>query len=227
MKVLVAVPSKGRPEAILKDTLSWLAKSKYDWRVFVEPQDYVQYTRYTNNRLHRLKYDNRGLGYAKKEIQEYAEENNYEAIFKCDEDGIEAFTKYEDVKAISFPYSFQMFQANKIWTEINKRTQTCYLVRTAFLYPDPRISSLEDFATFIFIRVHNGIVLRYGYAGVVCRDVGSNSGGHQAFDREAQVKKEIGYLRELYPALKARKVKGKAWSIEPDLRNELFQGKKL
>ena len=253
MKVLVAVPSKGRANELQKDTLSWLKKTSQDYKVFVEPQDYGAYREgMEGSDLIQLNDNNKGLGYAKKAIYEYAKANGYEAVFKVDDDvigwygrdrksarensykvfeeainaGTQTFEKYADVVAISYPYSFQMFEAKK-WTGVNQRTQTCYLVRTDFIYPDPRISTLEDFATFIYIRVNNKITLRYGFAGIECRDIGSNSGGHQSFNRDTQVRQEIEYLRDLYPALKIKKVEGKAWQYEPDLNDKFFGGRGL
>lgn len=255
MKILIAVPSKNRAVAIMKDTLRWLPETRYDWRVFVEPQDFPAYLAagIPDDRLIQLKENNKGLGYAKKTIYDWAVEYKYDLIFKLDDDiknwygadrkrslqpvavfekaiddSIQVMKFREDVMAVSFPYSFQMFDAGKKWTNVNLRTQTAYIVRTNCIFPDERISVFEDFATFIFIRVvKNGLVLRYGLAGMDCADVGVNKGGHQEFNREEKAKAEIEYLREIYPALTFRPVKGKAWTIEPDMRNEVFAGKDL
>lgn len=258
MKILIAVPSKGRSSEINKDTLRWLKECKYDWKIFVEPQEYADYLQRfrkeggESDPFVNIGQNNLGLGFAKKQIHWYAKNNNYEAIFKVDDDvqswyaadrknardkspevfekaiqdGQEAFRRWPDVKAISYPYSFQMWTTGKKWSDVNLRTQTSYLVLTDFLHPDARISTFEDFATFIYIRANNGIVLRYGLCGIDCRDIGSNTGGHQSFDRREQAEKEIDYLRELYPALKARKV-DKPWRIEPDLRDSFFGAKEL
>lgn len=47
------------------------------------------------------------------------------------------------------------------------------------------------------------------------------------FDREAQLEEELPKLREMYPALKFKTVKGKRWSIEPVLSGAFFGVKKL
>ena len=253
MKVLVAVPSKGRANEIQKDTLRWLKKTTKDYRVFVEPQDLRRYVDVGIDEriIQRLSENNRGLGYAKKAIYEFAKANNYDCIFKVDDDvvgwygadrkpahekstqvfeqaiqdGVEAFIKYGDVKAISYPYSFQMFEVKK-WS-VNQRLQSCYFVRTEWLNSDERFSCFEDFATFILIRLNNGIVLRYGWAGIDCKRVGGNSGGCQSFNRAVQAREELKILQGLYPALKIKKAKGKQWEYEPDLNDRFFGGKEL
>ena len=249
MKLLIAVPSKGRPEQIQKYTLSWLKFSKYPYKIFVEPQELSLYGENTIS----IEQSDQGLGYAKEFIHKYAVENGYDVIFKVDDDvmgwcgasrggskrGVEGavlfdetiddcleeFEKHESIKAIGFPYRFQMFETSK-WTGVNQRLQSCYIVRTDSLYPDRRISVFEDFHTFISIRVNGGNTLRYGWAGQDIQDVGSNNGGHQLFDRRERALQEAKLLRQVLPSLQFRKV-DRAWGFEPDMRNKVLTGKKL
>lgn len=87
MKILIAVPSKNRVQGLKKNTLSWLKHSKYDWKVFVEPQDETSYAEVVDkNKTVVLDQNDQGLGYAKKAIKAYAEDNNYDLIFKVDDD---------------------------------------------------------------------------------------------------------------------------------------------
>ena len=69
--------------------------------------------------------------------------------------------------------------------------------------------------------------MRYGLLGIDAADVGVNKGGHQMFNREAQMEVELPKLREIYPALKFKTVKGKSWTMEPVLSGPFFGVKKL
>lgn len=251
MKILIAVPSKSRSATIQKLTLSWLSKTKLDYRVFIEPQEYGKYVKTMGNgRLVLLGANDKGLGYSKESIKDYAIKNGYDLIFKVDDDMLgwwgrsrrrsdsvshevfiellkdceEQFLKHPEVKAIGFSYAWQMFDKDK-WTGINQRLQSCYLTRTQDFHADALISVFEDFAAFLAIRVQNGVTLRYGFAGMDIEPVGKNPGGHQNFNRKERAVAEIEQLRKLYPALKFRKVTGKDWDIEPDMRDVFLRGK--
>jgi hypothetical protein len=252
MKLLIAVPSKGRAERIMEDTLSWLDMAGGDWSVFVEPQEYDAYLKagVPPIFLEKLDKNGQGLMYAKQFIQRYAQDNGYDVVFKIDDDvrgwvgrsrkfvsqfslevfeaivrdGMFMFEKHPNLFAIGFPYSHQMFNVGNKWS-VNARLQSCYMVRTEHLCPDPRIEVFEDFATFIKIRVLGGDTVRYNFAGINCRPVGKGKGGLQAFtDRKEQAERSAQVLQEIYPALKFRKVEGKAWEWEPDMR-DTFLGK--
>ena len=252
MKILIAVPSKGRADKIQKQTLSWLQHSEYHWRVFVEPQDFKSYEKVVPfGHLTLLQADNKGLGYAKKYIYTYANALEFDLIFKVDDDlygwldemrvakkehsapvfdwiiheSLELFKKYEDLKGVGFPYRFEMWQLRK-WLGMNSRLQSCYITRTESFYPDERLSVFEDFATYLKIRLNNGVTLRYGHAGMDCEDVGKNTGGHQNFNRRTRARQEAEVLRSIYPGIKFKRVEGKDWDLEPDFDDELFRGKK-
>lgn len=98
MKLLIAVPSKGRADKIIKHTMRWLPRTGFDVRVFVEPQEFDKYA----ERLEHGNYDNRvhfppealinigendkGLSFVKEYIKQYAIDNGYELVFKMDDD---------------------------------------------------------------------------------------------------------------------------------------------
>lgn len=88
-KILIAVPSKGRHESILKFTYSFLQYSKHDFKIFVEPQDFESYSsngEIFTNHLVSIDKNDQGLKYAKIKIRDYAKENGYTHIFKLDDD---------------------------------------------------------------------------------------------------------------------------------------------
>lgn len=262
MKLLIAIPSKGRASSIYKKTLRWAVRTGFDVRVFVEPQEikeyrdaanlgnYDNYTDVTDEHFVDIEKTDQGLGYAKQFIKDYATKNGYDLVFKMDDDVLRftgrgrakpdeamimdfaemvatcrsTFGKYPDVGAIGFPYSFELWEV-KEWTALNARLQTCYIIRTDLIQSG--FNALEDFAQYVYLRSLNKVTLRYGKLGIACTKIGSNVGGHQAFDREALTNEEMPKLREIYPALKFKPVKGKTWSIEPDLTGEFFGVKKI
>ncbi len=244
MKTLIAIPSKNRVETFKKNAFEWVPEVGYDWKVFVEPQDLVKYRfHFGTENIVPLEMNDQGLGYCKGQIKDYALKNGYTHIFKIDDDVKsfnrfrknlsvaesvthfkdfmkeieEAFEKYPKIKAVSFPYSFQMFKETK-W-EPTKRVQTAYIVEAKSMYANPEVSVFEDFATGLSIYANHGVVMKYNLAGIrMGVKVGGGTGGHQSFDREKQAMEEVKELKKIYPPLAFRKVE-KPWKIEPDLKS--------
>lgn len=242
MKILIAIPSKNRVEILKQNALTWLKTCGYDWQVFVEPQDLMQYQIIvSDSNLVVIGGNDKGLGFCKRAIKQYANLHGYTHIFKIDDD-VKGFTKFRQrlsdeehavwfkdftieimeglqlhprIKAVAFPYHFEMYEKKK-W-EISKRVQTAYIVQTDAMHISDDISVFEDFATGLKIIADGNLVVKYGMAGILMGvKVGGGTGGHQSFDRFEQAKKEVIELRKIYPPLNFRKV-DKPWKIEPDL----------
>lgn len=262
MKLLVAIPSKGRSDTIFKRTLRWVVRTGFDVKVFVEPQDielyregardgnYQNYTDITDEHFIDIGENDKGLSYAKKFIKDYAIANGYDLVFRMDDDIMRftgrgrnkpddlmiiqfaemvgkcriAFGKYPDVAAIGFPYRNELFEP-KEWSLINGRLQTCYIIKPEYITEG--FGSFDDFADYVNIRLQNKITLRYGLLGIDAADVGKTRGGLQMFDREELANADIIKLRELYPAIQFKPVKGKSWGFEPVLSGDFFGVKKL
>ena len=242
MKTLLAIPSKNRADTLRKNALSWIDAVGYDWRIFLEPQDVEEYNLPMEN-VCVLSENNKGYGFAKTEIKKFALENNYDSIFKLDDD-IKSWTDFRKMLApkdagihlrsviekiefllqenprlagVSFPYSFQMFDRYDF--KKTKRVQTAYLFRTNDFYADERVSNFDDFAMSIRAIVNNKMILMCGLTGIgLGVKVGGGTGGQQDFDRMEQSRGEAEVLRELFPLLNFRSVE-KRWGIEPDLRS--------
>lgn len=98
MKLLVAVPSKGRAKTICKHAMRWLPRTGFQVRVFVEPQelkayqealehgDYLNRTHTPDNTLVNIEQNDKGLGYAMGYIKRYAQDNGFDLVFKMDDD---------------------------------------------------------------------------------------------------------------------------------------------
>lgn len=239
MKILFAVPSKNRVNVLQKFTWQWL-KDFPDARIFVEPQDFVAYSAaMPEAKIVRINQNNQGLAYVKYMIADHADFHGYDFIFKLDDDirgwtdwrkrtdvagSVKVFQQILDdareifansqIKAVTFPYSFQMYKKEK-WS-LTSRIQTAYIARTNNFGPRHGINVFEDFCTGLKIRVNGGIIAKYGLAGIdLGVPVGKGEGGLQMFDRDAMAKKEIELLRKIYPSLKIKTVTGKRWTVEP------------
>lgn len=254
MKILIAIPSKNRVETLAKCALPWVVmldevadlSDEIVWKVFVEPQDIEKYnTIIAMDKLVNIQDNNRGLGYAKNFIKNYAIENGYDLILKLDDD-VKGFTKmragfktpteasenfaflcnkivpifqdYANLGAVAFPYNNELYELGSTF-EKTKRLQTTYFIRPELFAVDPAINVFEDFATGLNVLVKNKVLLKYKWAGQVLGvKVGGGTGGHQAYDRKEQAYKEIELLRKIYPPLKFRKV-DKPWEVEPDIKS--------
>jgi len=87
MKILIAVPTKGRFNRIKNKVHSWLQHTKYDFKYFVEPQEFDLYKQEIGaENIVRLQDNDRGLSFAKGEIKLYAKRFGYDLIFKIDDD---------------------------------------------------------------------------------------------------------------------------------------------
>ncbi len=245
MKVLIAIPSKARIETLEENAYSWVKYLVgVDWKIFVEPQEEDEYRHvFGYENVVAIGADNLGLGYSKMCIKAYAINNHYDLVFKLDDD-IRGFTdfrkkmkpegtahymslllkqlavcfeKNEELGAIAFPYSFEMYE-KKVW-EPTKRLQTAFMMRTELMHAEKHISVFEDFAAGLWILTRGKKIMKYCLTGIdMGVKVGGGSGGHQVFDRHAQALKEVVQLRNIYPPLTFRPV-DKPWKIEPDLRS--------
>lgn len=122
------------------------------------------------------------------------------------------------VGAIGFPYSNQMFEVGEEWGE-RGRLQTCYLIRPWEWYLNPKMKDNDDFSAFIYLRFSGKRALRYNWLGMIVKPVAKNPGGLQMFNRRETMVESNALLRQEFPLLKFRKVEGKPWDEEPDMRS--------
>lgn len=263
MKLLVAIPSKGRSKAIFKRTMRWVTRSGFDVKVFVEPAEIEAYRANIADANHENYLDikpeqfidigknDQGLGYVNTFMANYALENDFDLVFRMDDDVLRfnergknrpddemiiafatmvgrcrvTFGRYRDLAAIGFGYRNELFEP-KEWSVINGRLQTCYIIRTEDMIGG--YDTFADFAQYIHIRANNRMTVRYGLLGIDCADVGKTPGGQKLVpDLDKKAHNEIKRLHKIYPALQTKKVKGMHWSVEPALRGAFFGVKKL
>jgi len=86
-RLLIAVPSLGRPYEIERHTGFWLKQlERYDYRVFVEPRERIYYSQIMPMANLIFTQNDIGLKGQVKFIGNYAKENGYEFVMKCDDD---------------------------------------------------------------------------------------------------------------------------------------------
>lgn len=235
MKCLVCIPSKGRPNNISKYVEPFMKRLGLDYRIFVEPQDADQY-KFENVVL--LDANDKGLGYATSFAKAYAEEKGYDLYFRIDDDVkgigeiendidriIKAFN-IQKVGAVVFPYSFEWYaKTDKLFTRINKRTQTCYIIRTNLFRPDNRVSTFDDFYQYLLLRNDNYDTLYCSKHLIDCAPVGGGVGGLQMFDRSEMALNEINIFKSIDPTIKVISKPDKPWKYEPKFTDKKYRSK--
>jgi hypothetical protein len=237
-KVLCCIPSKGRPDNIEKYVKPLMAKLQLPYKVFIEPQDKEHYPQ--NDNIHVIPDNNMGLGYVSTHMKAYAEENGYELIFRVDDDVAAIGTLEEDmkavltvfkvpqIKAVCFPYDFEWYAiTKKLFSRVNKRIQTCYIIRASSFNPRPQIKCFEDFYYFLDIITNKGKTLYCSRHGIKCPAVGSNKGGLQAFDRSELAKASIKIFKGIDPTIDVIHKPDRAWKIEPKFTHKKYRSFKI
>jgi hypothetical protein len=238
MRCLVIIPSKARPDNIKNYTIPFVKRLGLDYRIFVEPQDEQNYSSFKNVII--LPDNNKGLGYSTIYAKKYAVNNGYDLIFKIDDDvkaigtiekdidKIMAAFKIEKVGAIVFPYDFEFYaKTEKIFTRINKRIQTCYIIRTHIYEPREEISTFEDFYEYLLLRQKGYDSLYCSKHLIQCSPVGQGKGGLQVFDRSEMALKEIHIFKSIDPTIKVIQKPDKPWKYEPKFTDIKYKSKAL
>ena len=208
-----------------------------DYKVFVEPQEANQY-KYSNVVL--LGGNNKGLGYATSFAREYAETNGYDLYFRIDDDvkgigeienDIDKILKVfeiDKVGAVVFPYSFEWYaKTSKLFTRLNKRTQTCYIIRTKLFRPDQRVSTFDDFYQYLLLRKDNYDTLYCSRHLIDCAPVGGGTGGLQSFDRSRMALNEINIFKSIDSTIKVVSKPDKPWKYEPKFTGKKYRSKPI
>lgn len=239
MKLLIAVPSKKRPEVFSAYTKPFIDKFNCDKILVLEKEDADDYD--FDNKL-ILDKSNQGLSYSLKAVKKYAQENNYDLIFKIDDDVKTIGTVWEDIGqlikpfeqfislgAITFPYKFQFYdKSEKLFTHTNKRLQTCYIIRTSCYAIDQKTSNLfEDFYNFMMLRKQGYFTLFCARHDIDCKPVGKGKGGIQCFDRKQLAIEAIKEFKSIDPTIEVITKKDKIWYYEPKFTDKIYKSKKL
>ena len=247
MKLVAVVCSKNRVKELSTSALPFVKSLGVDYFIVVEPQEKEAYLKVVElDKLIVLEKSNQGLGYALKSAKEEVLKRGYDAIFKIDDDvrgllnidGVsikkdlpkicQALEKFPTAAAVCFPYDFEWYAAeNKLFSRINKRIQTCYIIKVKHAFYDKRVSTFEDFWQFLNIRNHNLDTLYCHKYLIHCKPVGKAKGGLQDFDRSKLALKEINLFKQIDPSVQVIEKPDKPWRYEPKLVGKKYKSRKL
>jgi len=237
MRCLVCIPSKARPKNIKNYVEPFMQRLGLDYKIFVEPQEAEQY-KFENVVI--LDANDKGLGYATTFAKNYAEKNGYHLYFRVDDDvkgvgeiekDIDRIIKAFDIQkvgAVVFPYSFEWYaKSDKLFTRVNKRTQTCYIIRTKLFRPDNRVSTFDDFYQYLLLRNDNYDTLYCSKHLIDCAPVGGGFGGLQMFNRSEMALNEINIFKSIDPTIKVISKPDKPWKYEPKFTDKKYRSKPI
>jgi len=189
------IPSKGRKST---KTYKLFEDAGIEFKHFIEPIEIDEYQ--VPNKISILE-NNKGIGYVRNFMLNYARQNNYEWVIICDDDVV-SFGVYNGKtikkdasiwneifnKAKQLP--FELIGINYIqhaWHEkqaysINKKfAEVCVLMNIKKISWNYRMEfDLKEDRDFALQTIKNGNgILRFNYYWFSCPDVGSNKGGLQ------------------------------------------------
>lgn len=253
MKILIIIPSKGRPIQLKALTGDWLFKSGIDYKILIEPQDMNAYWEFEN--ILQLPENDMGMEYAQLQGKLYAEQHGYDVIFKIDDD-IEGWTtmnkkdkksntnrflqiikdiekplEKDEIVGISFGYR-QEFWHDKTWFGINQRFQSCYVVKTKYyqpyLYQYNGKGMWEDMINFLRVIKDGHKVLRYGKYQMDTRVESGMEGGLTDWYKQRnleQYKQTLEGFKKEFPWMTFRQKKN--GRLEPAMDNPAIAGVKI
>lgn len=234
MNIQVAIPTKSRYNT---KTYKIFQDAGFNVYHFIEPNEFNLYD--VPNKIN-INKNNKGIGYVRNYILNWAKENNHSWVIVCDDD-VEGFGIYngrtkkltaniwQDIYEKSKELPFEIIGINYVqhaWHEksaisINKKfAEVCVLLnikniswiyRTEFNMKEDRDFCLQA------IKNGNG-VLRYNYYWFQCPNVGSNSGGLQneyANKKDEESAKKMAL--EWHPFIKLQK-KGNRIDMKTDIK---------
>jgi hypothetical protein len=228
-KCLILVPTKGRPQNMQKFTLPLLDKIGLDYKLIIEGNELDSYLAQGVNidNVVVLQEYNKGICYSLKAGATYALENNYNLVFKIDDD-IKGFGGEisediqklidiidDDIKAVAFPYKFEFYSIDKkrLFSHYNKRTQTCYIIDANYFLGE-QYDSLEDFYKFYKIINDNKKTIFCCKYAIDCVPVGTNAGGFQSFDRRKLHYTDAIKMKTVDPSVKIIVKEDRNWVYE-------------
>jgi len=245
MNVLLAIPSHNRPYRLDNTVKYWLNEYSYNWKIFVEPNQYIYYEQTVpSNSIVKTNNENYICGQMV-DIAKYAQENGFKYVFKVDDDmcftkkGLKKrdhFKVAEEIvlKAKSFmdkdsgcglitvpkAMTYLYYKKDDEFVEINKPVFSNYFIRVQDLIKIMKKEYLifDDLLVSFAIKKMKKSIFRYMKAYESAK-THNNEGGLQSFDREYLSKKSFAALKKDYPLLEgidAEKTKNNCFDVSSD-----------
>ena len=251
MSVLLAIPSFNRPYNLQNTIMYWLKDYTLDWKVFVEPRQYMYYKQIVKpDNLIRTHNENYICGQMQ-DICEYAQYHNYKYVFKVDDDMcftrrgskkpdhgaiaselvldcVKFMDENPDCGLLTAPkaMTYLYYKKEDLFVEINKPIYSNYFIRVQDLSEIMKREYLifDDLLVSFATKARNKKIYRYMGAYESAK-THKNEGGLQSFDREKLSKLSYKALKKDYPLLEgidAKNTKNNCFDVSSD---RYFQGK--
>tara|TARA_R110002012_G_scaffold77863_2_gene198549 strand:- start:3672 stop:4439 length:768 start_codon:yes stop_codon:yes gene_type:complete len=252
MKLLIAIPSKGRPYKC--KTYKWLSKcnlpANVDYRFIVEPQERIYYEQSIGKeKLLTLKENDKGYAYAIDEGHKYAKENSYDIIWQMDDDVlafidkrakakhtsevfekivvdlIDAF-KHDDklgiVRFLSQRAFYFIKNELKRFVYKNQGGWGNFLIRTKCYAMEQGWKTHSDTMQHIKVWEQGYYTKTYGLAGINA-EVYTNEGGYQMLNRKHLTEETLKYLKKDYPLMEWQESNN---TLGYDIKTDMYRPKK-
>lgn len=136
---------------------------------------------------------------------------------------IQTLENYEKCGGIAFLYEQEFYQDHsKMYSFMNHRLQTVYLVRAFFLESTRRHDPFEDICTFMEIVDQGFFTLLCPLNRIKCLPVGETPGGLNDANRAEMGMRAILKMRVDFPSFQIgiKNRSDKSWKVEPDYSKE-------
>ncbi len=224
-RVLIAIPSLGRPMAILKKTFALVNGAGIPFKIFVEKQEeflYKHYCGYKNVEI--LPESGQGIGYSRNRMRDYAKANGYEFIFELDDDidwferldtndkqeslrmcvtdfvdAMDRFPKCGGIRMTHYRFWIYTKKDMQKWDAFNKHLIWASFMRLSALPPmSDKYTHFEDMAISLLLWREGYFTLNYGLAGVhVMQNQGK--GGCNMGNRTKMAEEAIVEIKKEFP----------------------------
>ena len=237
-RLLIAVPSLGRPYQIEKHTGFWLKQLEgFEYRIFIEPREKIYYRQTCDPRKLVVTENDIGLKGQIYKIREYAQENGFKYVMKCDDDmwflkkGVSKKRCNETIQhalsqivyeleadesiggvTITKAAGYLRNPTNSLWLyKKNKPFYSNSISRTELFNVPEEADIFVDLCLSLECVTKGYSTKTYGRAYESCYTF-KNKGGFQTTNRDELSRKVYEKLKKVYPEIKER----------PDTKNPCF-----
>ena len=218
------IPSKGRPEVVTAETFkNSPALLEQEYVVFVEPQEVELYRKAGHKNIVDIGATDKGIGYVRNFMVNYAVENNIPWFWMCDDD-IKEFTQQigkktrpwernfftvieQNAKQLPEHFGIVGLEYNQyVWSAtrdcaIGGYCEVCALFKTdimkKFKYTE-KLGLKEDRDMILQLRTNVYQTMRLSKYGFRCPPIGTNKGGLQETYRTTKAKEDCIAMKKKY-----------------------------
>jgi hypothetical protein len=224
MKTLIAVPTYNRPYTIVKSTLFWLEQMNIDFKIFVYKSQVKYYKQATS--INNIVSCEDGIHLCGKlnAVYKYAVANNYDLVFKVDDDmkfSREGVKKTEAAKICTefIQEASELFKNKNVGLiNVSKYGSYRWSEKKEFKIRRKEISGNYYIRTELLKNLHTDLILFddlwvsvetklagldiYSYFGAFeDAETHKNKGGMQSYNRDKLSRQSYEYAKNIYPKI--------------------------